>query len=70
MFHEIRASVSPSALALDPIHRRCDGFRLRSVLGLPIVKRLMDALLGGSVRLGAREGGGTVAEVVLPLKYD
>ena len=38
-------------------------------LGLPIVRRLMDAQ-GGSVSLSAREGGGTVAEVVLPLKSD
>jgi len=36
-------------------------------LGLPIVRRLMD-VQGGSVSLSAREGGGTVAEVVLPLK--
>jgi PAS domain S-box-containing protein len=35
-------------------------------LGLPIVKRLMDAL-NGSIRLGPRDGGGTVAEIVLPL---
>ena len=35
-------------------------------LGLPIVKRLIDAQ-GGSVRLRSRDGGGTVAEVVLPL---
>ena len=38
-------------------------------LGLPIVRRLMDAQ-GGSVSLSAREGGGTVAELVLPLKSD
>jgi PAS domain S-box-containing protein len=36
-------------------------------LGLPIVRRLTDAQ-GGSVSLSAREGGGTVAELVLPLK--
>ena len=35
-------------------------------LGLPIVKRLMDAL-NGSISLGPREGGGTVAKIVLPL---
>ena len=35
-------------------------------LGLPIVKRLME-VQGGSVRLHARDGGGTVAEVTLPL---
>jgi PAS domain S-box-containing protein len=35
-------------------------------LGLPIVRRLME-VQGGSVRLRAREGGGTVAEVELPL---
>jgi PAS domain S-box-containing protein len=35
-------------------------------LGLPIVKRLTEAQ-GGTVHLGPREGGGTVAEVVLPL---
>jgi two-component system CheB/CheR fusion protein len=38
-------------------------------LGLPIVRRLMDAQ-GGSVSLSARQGGGTVAELVLPLKSD
>jgi two-component system CheB/CheR fusion protein len=36
-------------------------------LGLPIVKRLIEAQ-GGTVGLGPREGGGTVAEVVLPLQ--
>jgi len=36
-------------------------------LGLPIVKRLMDAQ-GGSVSLSMREGGGTAAELMLPLK--
>ncbi len=36
-------------------------------LGLPIVKRLMEAQ-GGTVGLSPREGGGTVAEVVLPLQ--
>jgi two-component system NtrC family sensor kinase len=36
-------------------------------LGLPIVRRLMDAQ-GGSVSLSARQSGGTVAELVLPLK--
>ena len=36
-------------------------------LGLPIVKRLMDAQ-GGSVNLSVRDGGGTAAELVLPLK--
>lgn len=36
-------------------------------LGLPIVKRLMEAQ-GGTVDLGPREGGGMVAEVVLPLQ--
>ena len=36
-------------------------------LGLPIVKRLVEAQ-GGTVGLGPREGGGTVAEVVLPLQ--
>jgi PAS domain S-box-containing protein len=36
-------------------------------LGLPIVRRLMEAQ-GGSVSLSAREGGGTIAEVVLTLK--
>jgi PAS domain S-box-containing protein len=35
-------------------------------LGLAIVRRLID-LQGGSVALSARAGGGTVAEVVLPL---
>ena len=35
-------------------------------LGLPIVRRLME-VQGGSVRLRARDGGGTVAEVRLPL---
>src|SRR5688572_19670726 len=35
-------------------------------LGLPIVKRLMD-LQGGTVTLRPREGGGTVAELTLPL---
>ncbi len=34
-------------------------------LGLPIVKRLMEAQ-GGHVRLRPRDGGGTVAEVSLP----
>ncbi len=36
-------------------------------LGLPIVKRLMEAQ-GGTVGLSPREGGGTVAEIVLPLQ--
>jgi signal transduction histidine kinase len=36
-------------------------------LGLPIVKRLMEAQ-GGTVGLGPRDGGGTVAEVVVPLQ--
>jgi PAS domain S-box-containing protein len=36
-------------------------------LGLPIVKRLIDAQ-GGSVSLSVRDGGGTAAEIVLPLK--
>ena len=35
-------------------------------LGLPIVKRLME-LQGGTVSLRPRAGGGTVAEVTLPL---
>jgi signal transduction histidine kinase len=35
-------------------------------LGLPVVKRLMD-LQGGSITLGDREGGGTAAEITLPL---
>ena len=35
-------------------------------LGLPIVKRLME-LQGGTVSLRPREGGGTVAELTLPL---
>jgi PAS domain S-box-containing protein len=35
-------------------------------LGLPIVKRLMEAQ-GGAVGLRARDGGGTVAEIVLPV---
>ena len=35
-------------------------------LGLPIVKRLMEAQ-GGAVRLRPRDGGGTVAEITLPL---
>ena len=35
-------------------------------LGLPIVRRLME-VQGGSVRMRARQGGGTVAEVKLPL---
>ena len=35
-------------------------------LGLPIVKRLME-LQGGTVALRARDGGGTVAELTLPL---
>lgn len=35
-------------------------------LGLPIVKRLME-MQGGEVSLSPRDGGGTVAEVVLPL---
>jgi signal transduction histidine kinase len=35
-------------------------------LGLPIVKRLME-LQGGTVTLRPREGGGTVAELTLPL---
>jgi PAS domain S-box-containing protein len=38
-------------------------------LGLPIVKRLIE-LQHGSVRLGPREGGGTVAEIMLPLGVD
>ena len=38
-------------------------------LGLPIVKRLMDAQ-GGSVSVSPRDGGGTIAEVVLPLRQD
>jgi two-component system CheB/CheR fusion protein len=38
-------------------------------LGLPIVKRLMDAQ-GGSVAVGGRDDGGTVAEVILPLAPD
>ena len=37
-------------------------------LGLPIVKRLIDAQ-GGSVSLSIREGGGTAAEIVLPLRH-
>jgi two-component system sensor histidine kinase FlrB len=36
-------------------------------LGLPIVKRLMEAQ-GGSIRLSTRDGGGTSAELVLPLE--
>jgi PAS domain S-box-containing protein len=36
-------------------------------LGLPIVKRLMDAQ-GGAVSLSMRDGGGTAAELMLPLK--
>ncbi len=36
-------------------------------LGLPIVKRLVEAQ-GGTVGLGPRDGGGTVAEIVLPLQ--
>jgi PAS domain S-box-containing protein len=35
-------------------------------LGLPIVKRLME-LQGGTVSLRPREGGGTIAELTLPL---
>ena len=35
-------------------------------LGLPIVKRLME-VQGGEVSLRARDGGGTVAEIVLPV---
>jgi PAS domain S-box-containing protein len=38
-------------------------------LGLVIVRRLMD-VQGGAVSLSDREGGGTVAEVVLPLNPD
>ena len=36
-------------------------------LGLPIVKRLIEAQ-GGTVGLSPRDGGGTVAEIVLPLQ--
>jgi two-component system CheB/CheR fusion protein len=35
-------------------------------LGLPIVKRLLTSL-GGSISLRPREGGGTVAEIIVPL---
>jgi signal transduction histidine kinase len=35
-------------------------------LGLAIVKRLTDAQ-GGTIRLADREGGGTVAELTMPL---
>jgi PAS domain S-box-containing protein len=37
-------------------------------LGLPIVKRLMD-LQQGTVSIRAREGGGTIAELVIPLVH-
>ncbi len=36
-------------------------------LGLPIVKRLV-ASMGGSIELRPREGGGTVAEVIVPVQ--
>jgi signal transduction histidine kinase len=35
-------------------------------LGLPIVKALVEARLGGAVSIGETEGGGTTAEVRLP----
>ena len=35
-------------------------------LGLPIVKRLMD-LQHGTVSIRPREGGGTIAELTIPL---
>ena len=43
-----------------------DPSRSRS-LGLSIVRTLVESELGGVLRLGPRAGGGTRAEVVVPL---
>jgi len=59
----LRVTVSDDGKGLPPDF---DPARSRS-LGLSIVRTLVESELGGMLRLGRRTGGGTEAEVVVPL---